>query len=294
MEAKIIEILQASSPVSPKAPAAGHEWLAVGAGLLAVYVPTLHDLVTTVWGDEGHAHGPFILAAVLWLFWDKRQILSMPQKPTAPFSGFTFLLAGLLLYTVGRAYEVRSFEVASLVPVMAGILLAMRGWKAIRSCWFALFFCIFLIPLSPDFIDQFTLPLKQIVSTVVVNLLHAAGYPVAQNGVILSVGQYQLLVADACSGLHSMFSLSAVGLLYLYLKQHGSKLHNMVVVASLWPIAFWANIVRVTVLVLITYHYGDAAGQGFLHQASGLILFGSALLALVALDFVLARSLKLR
>ena len=34
---------------------------------------------------------------------------------------------------------------------------------------------------------------------------------------ILSIGQYQLLVADACSGLHSMFSLSALGTLFMYI-----------------------------------------------------------------------------
>ena len=39
--------------------------------------------------------------------------------------------------------------------------------------------------------------------------------------------------------------------------------------ASILPIAFVANIVRVIVLVLITYHLGDEAGQGFLHGTAG-------------------------
>jgi exosortase/archaeosortase family protein len=55
------------------------------------------------------------------------------------------------------------------------------------------------------------------------------------------------------------------------------------------PIAFAANIVRVIVLVLITYHFGDDAGQGFLHGAAGVVLLLAALLFLFALDHVLVR-----
>src|SRR5207344_1473437 len=100
-------------------------------------------------------------------------------------------------------------------------------------------------------------------SSAAENILHAAGYPIGRTGVVLIVGQYQLLVADACSGLNSMFSLSALGFLYLYLMRRASVLHNALIVASILPIAFAANIVRVLVLILVTYHFGDAAGQGF-------------------------------
>lgn len=78
---------------------------------------------------------------------------------------------------------------------------------------------------------------------------------------MLTIGQYQLLVADACSGLHSMFSLSALGALFMYLMARASLLHNAIMLVSILPIAFAANIARVLLLLLITYHFGDAAGQ---------------------------------
>ena len=137
-----------------------------------------------------------------------------------------------------------------------------------------------------------TLPLKQYVSEVATRILYATGYPIAHEGVILTVGQYQLLVADACAGLKSMFSLSAVGLLYLYLMRYQSWLHNGLILASLLPIAFCANIVRVVVLVLVTYHFGDAAGQGFAHGFSGIVLFVIALIVMLILDTILARFFK--
>ncbi len=137
-----------------------------------------------------------------------------------------------------------------------------------------------------------TNPLKQQVSMLTENILYALGYPIARNGVVLSIGPYQVLVADACSGLYSMFSLSALGLLYLYLLQYRSKLKNALLVISILPIAFCANLLRVLILVLVTYHLGDEAGQGFTHIFAGIILFVVALVLLFVLDGLLGLVLK--
>ncbi len=142
-----------------------------------------------------------------------------------------------------------------------------------------------MIPLPGFVVDAATGPLKQYISVIAEQVLYAAGYPIARSGVTLTVGPYQLLVADACSGLHSMFSLSAMGLLYLYLMQHTSTARNLIIMAAILPIAFVANIVRVMVLILVTYHMGDEAGQGFLHGFAGIMLFIIGLLFLFALDW---------
>jgi len=138
-------------------------------------------------------------------------------------------------------------------------------------------------------VDAVTGPLKNWISAIVVEILYRVGYPISRNGVVLTIGQYQMLVADACSGLHSMYSLSALGTLFMYIMGRTSRLHNAVMVASILPIAFAANIVRVMILVLITYHLGDEAGQGFLHGAAGIVLMLVALVCLFALDTLLGR-----
>lgn len=270
----------------------GIEWLPVLAGLLILYVPTFFDLASTLWKRDDLAHGPIILAVIVWLIWDKRQALLVEPTRTAPVAGFASLVLGLLLYAVGRSHEVMLFEVSALAPILAGVLLAMRGWPALRALWFMLLFIAYLVPLPGFVVDALTLPLKQHVSVIAVQILYAAGYPIAQSGIILTVGQYQLLVADACAGLNSMFSLSAVGLLYLYVMRHKSWLHNGLIVASLLPVAFFANIARVIILVLVTYHFGDAAGQGFVHGFSGLLLFVIALIIILLLDAIVTRVIK--
>ncbi len=270
------------------------DWLPVLAGLAVLYAPTFFDLAAGYWQDDEGAHGPIVLAVIVWLFWDRRAALFAMPARRAPATGFTLLVLGLLLYALGRSQQIALFEISALAPILAGALLAMRGWPALRSLWFPVLFVAFMVPLPGIFVDAMTGPLKQQVSEIAERLLAAAGYPVARSGVMITIGQYQLLVADACAGMNSMFSLSALGLLFMYLTARKSLPHNAVMLASILPIAFIANVVRVLALMLITYHFGEDAGQGFLHGATGIVSLVSALSILMALDAVLARVLKPR
>jgi exosortase B len=180
----------------------------------------------------------------------------------------------------------------SQIPVLLGAMLLIGGWGAARAIWFPVFYLVFMIPLPGMVVDALTGPLKQWVSVIAESLLYLSGYPIARDGVMLTIVQYQLLVADACSGLHSMFSLAALGSVFIYITARKSRLHNALMIASILPIAFVANIVRVLVLVLVTYHLGDEAGQGFLHGAAGIVLMIVALLTLFGLDALLARLIR--
>jgi len=264
-------------------------WWPVVFGLLVLYVPTYWILAHGLWNEDDHAHGPIVLAVSLFLIWQQRAVFSNPDKPTRAVAatGWTVLIVGLLTYAVGRSQDILLFEVGSQIPVILGALLITQGVRTVRALWFALFFLLFIIPLPGFIVDAATGPLKQYISVIAEQVLYAAGYPIARSGVTLTVGQYQLLVADACSGLHSMFSLSAMGLLYLYLMQHTSTARNLIIIAAILPIAFVANIVRVMVLILVTYHLGDEAGQGFLHGFAGIMLFVIGLLFLFVLDWIL-------
>jgi exosortase len=112
--------------------------------------------------------------------------------------------------------------------------------------------------------------------------------------VILTIGQYQLLVADACAGLTSMFTLEAFGLLYMHVMGYTSRLRNLFLGALVVPCAFAANVTRVIVLVLITYYFGNEAGQGFVHVFAGLLLFVVAFLLIVQCDHLVGRWLARR
>jgi exosortase B len=267
-------------------------WWPVLFGLLALYLPTYWSLAEKSWPEEDNAHGPIILAIVLWVVWRSRNYLSDTSNKKNPVIGGIFVIIGLLLYVVGRSQEILLFEAGSQIPLLLGVLLSVQGVKIVPKFWYALVFLVFLIPLPGFVIEMLTGPLKNQVSVLAENILYWVGYPIARNGVVLSIGPYQLLVADACSGLNSMFSLSALGLFYTYLVQRAGWAHNTILLSSIIPIAFFANVIRVMLLVLITYYFGDEVGQGFAHKASGMALFMVALTSFLVLDSMIGRLLK--
>jgi len=280
-------------PGGRSGPMAPVPWVIALAGFAAMYVPVYWWAAHGIWQSEDHGHGPIVLAVLLWLFWSKREaIAAAPSRPS--MLGWLVFVAGLVMYLLGRAFEISIFEFASQIPVVAGLLLLLKGTPTLRALWFPVLYFIFMVPLPGILVDAITGPLKQWIATVVTNLLYDVGYPIARTGVMITIGQYQLQVADACSGLHSMFSLTALGTLFMYIMNRKSMLHNAVMLASILPIAFASNVVRVIVLVLITYHFGDEAGQGFLHGAAGMVLMLVALIIFFMLDALLALLLRSR
>jgi len=262
-------------------------WLLVLAGFVVMYVPSYLDAAKGMWQMDDYSHGPLILAVVCWLFWVKRVAISEVLERPLYALGWPLLGLGLFLYAGGRIFLIPSIEFLSQLLVVAAVLLLLKGTAALRAAWFAVLYLVFMVPLPGTLVDGLTAPLTQLISVIVVELLHFAGYPIARIGALINLGQYQLLVAEACSGLNSMFSLFALGALYMYLMARASWLHNLTMIASIIPVAFFANIVRVIALVLITYYLGDEAGQGFLHGAAGIVLMVVALASFFSLDAML-------
>jgi exosortase B len=270
-------------------------WGPIVAGLAFLYAPSFIDLFRGIWSTDEQAHGPIVLGVSCWLAWRNWPEMWLRSEGKATSSaGWPVFVFGLLLYVVGRSQDILLFEIGSLLWLLTGILLITRGGTALKAQWFALFFMLFMIPLPGVIVDTVTMPMKMAVSYMAENILFSVGYPIARSGVILQIGQYKLLVADACAGLHTLFTLEALGLLYLNIVRHDSLFRNVALAILIVPISFAANVIRVITLTLITYHFGDDAGQGFLHGFAGMVLFLSALLLIIGVDSALQVVVKLR
>jgi exosortase B len=262
----------------------------LAAGMAVMFAPVFYKLAHTVWNTDEQGHGPIIIGVVLWLLWRRADTLreaAIAGQP-AGLGGWLMLLLGLLTYVVGRVQNIVTFEMGAAIPLVIGMLAVTFGWRVVRVAAFPIFFILFAVPLPGAVVDTLTQPLKQAVSWAAEGILYAMGYPISRTGVILRVGQYQLLVADACAGLNSMFTLEALGLLYMNIVGHTSKLRNVLLAILIIPMSFVANIVRVMILVLVTYHFGDEAGQGFVHGAAGMVLFAVALVLMFIIDGILS------
>jgi len=264
------------------------DWAPIILGMLVLYVPSMYSLFTGVWASEEQAHGPIILGLSLWLIWRQRDSMLAAASPTGSrIGGWVVFVVGLMLYIFGRSQQVLAFEISSIILIGAALIWIRLGGRALRAVWFPFFFMLFMVPLPSAVVSTLTLPMKMAVSYVSEHILYWAGYPIARSGVILQIGQYQLLVADACAGLQTLLTLEALGLFYLNVVRHTSAFRNVALALTIIPISFTANVVRVMVLTLITYHWGDAAGQGFLHGFAGMVLFVSALVLILSMDSLL-------
>jgi exosortase B len=258
-------------------------------GFLILAIPTVYSMSQSIWKTDDQAHGPIVLGMVMWIFWNLRnQLALLPEKSC--WLGWLLIIISLSAYILGRSQEIWLFEVGSFIPFIGGLILLHKSVDGLKVSLFPLFFMLFIIPLPGFIVDSITGALKQQISNIAESILYIAGYPIARTGVTLTIGSYQLLVADACSGLHSMFSLFALGLFYINLQDYKSKMHNILIFIIIAPIAFFANIVRVITLVLVTYYFGDEAGQGFIHGAAGVFLFALALMSLYLVDLSLIKS----
>jgi len=263
-------------------------WFVIAVGMVVMFGPSFFDLFTGLWTSDKNGHGPIIFGLSIWLLYRKwpALIASEGARPS-PVAGLAIILFACLLYAIGRSQSIIIFEIGSLIWMLAGIVVLQLGVRRLKFVWFELLFMCFMLPLPGDVVDAVTQPMKIAVSIVVEQSLAFLGYPVARSGVILYVGQYQLLVADACAGLQTLFTLESLGLFYLNVVRHSSVFRNVALAILIIPISFAANVIRVLVLSLITYYLGDEAGQGFLHGFAGMVLFVSALLLIIGADSLL-------
>lgn len=256
-------------------------------GLAAIIVPTMSSVARESWTTEQGAHGPIVLATGIWLLirqWPK----PADQVPPALGPGYYLVLMGLtLLYIFFRITQIVELEGFTMFAIGLTLLYSVIGGRAMRALWFPLFYLAFTLPPPDTVVAAVTQPLKIMISKFAISLLYQAGYPIGGVGVSIYIGQYELLVAAACSGLNSLISLFALSLFYIYMRHRLHWQYALALVSVIIPIAIFANLVRVIMLILITYYMGEAAAQGFLHNFAGLLMFVVAMLSIFLVDLLL-------
>ena len=237
-----------------------HPLLALG--LAVTIIPTIVAMAQQSWSTEAGVHGPLVLATAVWLIWRNWAEIRAEAQPGKLWIAASLVMLMAAAYVFGRAFNFLLIEVSALLGALFAVAYAYVGHRVMLKMWFPLFYMLFLIPLPGWVMDSITQPLKILVSDITTWLLSAVGYPITQVGVTIYIAQYQLLVEDACAGLNSLISLTAVGLFYIYLMHNASWRYSVLLLALLLPIAIAANVVRVIILVLLTYYAGNEVAQG--------------------------------
>ena len=264
--------------------------LLAGVAVLASLVGfhgALTELVHRWSTQEEYSHGFLIPLVVAWLLWTRRDALrSSIGRPS--WTGLALTVLGALMNLIGQLSAIFVLSQSGFVVTLIGIVLALGGYSLLRVTFLPVAFLLFAIPL-PYFVDSIlTLRLQLMSSELGAAVIRLFRIPVYVDGNIIDLGNYQLAVAEACSGLRYLFPLLSLSFLAAYLFQ-APFWQRAIVFLSAVPITIFMNGFRIGMVGVLVSMWGTAQAEGLLHLFEGWVIFVACAALLMAVIFVLAK-----
>jgi len=268
-------------PDSPVASSTrGMPWTSIAwftALTIVTYFPILRHLVEQWSTDEDVGHGFFVPVVAGYIVWQRREEL-LGVRPQPARWGWAILLWGAAQAYIGTLGAELFLQRTAVLITLVGILLVLGGKPLVKALAFPLLLLPFMVPLPTVVYNQITFPLQQLASRVAEVWLGLLQIPVLRDGNVLELASQRLSVAEACSGIRSLLSLSFLSLVYAYF--FDSKVWMRWVLLGLTvPIAILVNSARVTLTGVLSELNPDLA-RGLYHEVEGWLVFVFALILL--------------
>lgn len=231
------------------------------------------------WSDPDAGHGLLLAPLALWLAW-KRGLVADPKPATV--LGLILLGGSILLrYLSGLAAELLTMRM-SLVGAVLGLILYVYGIRQIMRWWLPLTLIVLSVPLPDVVVGTLALPLQFKASEWGAALLELRHVPVRLAGNVIYLPGRSLFVTEACSGLRSLTSLIALGVLIggLWLKSPWNR--GLLVLAAI-PVAMVLNAIRIFLTGFLVYFVNPELAEGVMHLTEGWALFVVAFVILGAI-----------
>jgi exosortase len=267
-------------------------YLVGGAVILAAFLwsywATFADLYEVWRRNDEYSAGllvPFLAAYALWV--RRRDFGEVPVRPAVCAGIFLFVVAqivrGLGLYLMFGSAE----RLSMLISVVA-VALLLLGWSFLRKLAPALLFLCLMLPWPNRVQAALAVPLQGWATTSAVFCLELAGYEVAREGNIITIGDTRVAVAEACNGLRMITAFVVISGLVVLLTRR-SWWEKMLILISSLPIALLCNTLRLTVTaVAFTVLTGENVEKLF-HDFGGYAMMPLALALVVGELWFLAR-----
>ncbi len=255
---------------------------AIALAWLAVYYDVLWRLVDDWRVDENYSHGFLIPLVSAYAVWSQREELStLPIHPRWLIGAALMLIAALMLFAGVMGAELYITRL-SLVLSLVALTVYFGGWRWLRQLMFPIGLLFFALPVPNIIFNQIAFPLQLIASDYATRAIKLFGIPALREGNVIELAQMKLQVVEACSGIRSLVSLTALAVVYVYFFE-SKRWKQIALVIAVIPIAVAANAARVAVTGVLAHHYGIKTAEGFMHSFSGLAVFMVAVVLLLAL-----------
>lgn len=248
----------------------------VPVGLVVVYLPAFGHAVEVWRYDREFSFGflvpPFALA-LLWLQWPTLRDALSPGRDL----GLIPLVFGLLMLVAGSRLDVHALAAASFLPTTLGAVVFLLGTSVARLVLLPGTLMTISLSLYRGLLSSLGFALQGITATLAALLASLLGVPVRQSGVNLFVGGFHFVVTEACSGMDSLLALLCLGLAFAGLAR-SSLGRRATLIALILPIVLAANVVRVTLVLLLSQWMGLGVANGLFHDLLSVVLFLAATL----------------
>ncbi|MEM6438643.1 MAG: VPLPA-CTERM-specific exosortase XrtD [Pseudomonadota bacterium] len=240
------------------------------------------------WGRPEYSHGPLIPVLSAFIFLREMAMVPTSQKPvTDRWPGVALVGLALTLAVLGNLARIPDIVFYSMIIWVAGLVLICFGFKRGLFFWPAVLHLVFMLPIPQFLYWKITIYLQGVSSELGVWFIRQMDIPVYLDGHVIDLGVYQLLVAEACSGLRYLFPIMSFSYIFCVLYK-GPKWHKAVLLLSAVPIAVFMNSFRIGMIGVLVNSYGIEHAEGFLHYFEGWVIFG----ACIAMMFGLARVMQ--
>jgi exosortase len=252
-----------------------------------LYYPTIAHMVSDWADNDNYSHGFLVPAIVAFMIWQKRE--SFTDLEARPNNlGLAVMAAGMAIFVAGNIGSELFTMRFSIVVTIFGLTLFLFGIPIGRATSVPILYLTFMIPLPAIIWNQIAFPLQLFAARISAGCISAMGISVLRQGNILELSNTTLEVVDACSGLRSLASLLALSAAFAYIVPL-TRLNKVILFMSAVPIAIGVNILRLTATAAAARYIGPETAEGFLHDFSGLLIFGAALLLLFATYAILSK-----
>jgi len=256
----------------------------------AAILPFAHVLgdLYNIWNlKPEYSHGVIIPLLSAFLIWRRReQLRSLPF--TGSWTGLGLIVLGLVLRFVGASTTMHTFEHYAFLLVLYGLVLSLTGPVIFRRLWMPLIILVFALPLPSFFSNSLSVHLQLLSSELGVWVIRAAGISVLLEGNVIDLGNYQLEVAEACSGLRYLLPLMTLSFMIAYMFR-GPSWKRVVIFLSSIPITVIMNSLRIGFIGITVEHWGSGMAEGALHDFEGWLVFMLSTAAVVLTAFGLSR-----
>ncbi len=249
--------------------------------LLWLYFPTLTHLVGQWWSDPNFSHGFFVPLFSAFVIWQERSRLTrLSVRPS--WWGLFLVAFGLCVLIVGQLGAELFLSRVSMLIVLAGLIVLFLGWTFFRALLFPWAFLFLMIPIPAIVFNLVTFPLQLLAAKVASTILPWMGVPVLREGNVIVLAAKRLEVAEACSGIRSLMSLTTLAVIYGYLMERKIAVRIVLALASI-PIAVTANSLRIVGTGLLVQYWDPEKADGFFHEFQGWLVFIISLVMLYLL-----------